>query len=82
MKCPNKHKAQVKHAHYTLNKPKTKQQQHVHNDLQRRIIDSLTTCPQIPPGIHLDLWNFISQLSQVKAHRWSHGNAGEEDEGD
>lgn len=76
MKCP-KHKAQIKHAQYTLNKQK---KQHVQTDLQQHIIDSLTTCPQIPPGIHLDLWNFISQLSQVKAHRWSHGNAGEEEE--
>lgn len=79
MKWPNKHKAQLsKHNIFKQKKTCTA----IFLKLQRRIIVSLTTCPQIPPGIHLDLWNFISQLSQIKTHRGIHGNKGEEDERD
>lgn len=48
--------------------------------MQRRIIVSLTACPQVPPGRHFDLGNFISQLRQIETHRGVDGSAGEEDE--
>lgn len=79
MKWPDKHKAQIKFAQYILKTCTTLKKK---KKLQRRIIVSLTTCPQIPSGIHLDLRNFISQLSQIKTHHRIHGNEGEKEKRD
>lgn len=78
MKWPNKHKAQVKYTQHILKACTL----FFFLKMQRRIIVSLTTCPQVPPGSHFDLGNFISQLRQIETHRGVDGSEGEEDEED